>query len=637
MRSTAIALVLTLTALPLGAQSTLQNQVRLADVLPPSIRATQLAMTPDGRRVYYGDSARALWFYDRSGKRNVSVAPGVILDLALSPLGDALAYARSVDNSAEHHVWILPLDPRTGLASGPERRAGQTQGDAPAFSPDGKTLAFARDDANGVSQSVVVVPTSGGRERTVASSLHASVSNIRWSRDGRSLYFGVNAPVPCDPDWSCLALRPEFVRNTGTVRRVSLSGGKVTVVASQVGNGWPGLSTDGSLLAYTDTVFPAHLVVTDTNGRMLRSLPMPARQTVEGWLTASTLVFSDRGDIQRLHALTVADGAVRELVDSLQSIGDPAGSPDGTMIDMADCAGNRCDLRLTHTDGSLIRMIALPDQYGGAGTWSPDSKRVAYLGVTPTGERHLSMVDIAAGAVAQLAAAKGNGWALSWTPDSRAVLLSSLVGGNGPTRRLSVQRVDLDGTARVMREFALGAVPSGGFIVDANSAVVMRGTEIKRVSLDGDSTETPVLPKTPARYLGWFAVTPDRQRLAFRRSREENSDDTNVIEVVNTDGSNRVTIETPFSLFAGPTTIRFLGGSQLIVAGDVPDGQGVGIYLVDIAARSTKRLFSVPFQNYSRELSVSPDGRTILYVTNDRSTPRVFTMDLSSLRGKEKH
>jgi hypothetical protein len=404
MRLSAIALVhvvvLTLAALPLGAQSTSPSQVRLTDVLPPSVRATQLALTPDTRRVYYGDTARALWLYDRDDKRNILVAQGAILDLALSPAGDAIAYARSVDNSSEHQVWILPLDPHTGVASGPEHRAGAAQGDAPAFSPDGKTLAFARDDANGVSQSVVVVPTMGGRERTVASSLHASVSNIRWARDGRSLFFGVNAPVPCDPDWSCLVVKPEFVHNTGTVRRVSLTGGKPVVVASQVGNGWPGLSVDGSLLAYTDTVFPAHLVVADSRGQRLQSLDMPAFQTVEGWLTASTLVVSDRGDIQRLRALTIADGATRVLVDSAMSIADPLTSPDGTMIGMAGCMGVRCDLRITRLDGSLFRTISLPDRYGGAGAWSPDSKHFAYLGVTPTGERRAGVLDVAAGAVA---------------------------------------------------------------------------------------------------------------------------------------------------------------------------------------------------------------------------------------------
>jgi Tol biopolymer transport system component len=36
--------------------------------------------------------------------------------------------------------------------------------------------------------------------------------------------------------------------------------------------------------------------------------------------------------------------------------------------------------------------------------------------------------------------------------------------------------------------------------------------------------------------------------------------------------------------------------------------------------------------SFTNELAVSPDGRTILYVANETMTPRVFTMDLSSLR-----
>src|SRR6185503_21264186 len=201
-----------------AAQSAPPPQTQLIDVLPPSTSATQLALTADAQRVYYGDSTRALWFYDRGTKRTVPLAPGEVFDLTLSPRADALAYARAtLSGAAEHYIYVLPLDARTGLPSGPERRVSVTPGDAPAIAPDGKSLAFARDDASGVSQSVAVIELGSlasmtGRvtERTLAGSLHSSISNIRWSPDGQSIYFGVNPPVPCNPDWSCLELKPEF-------------------------------------------------------------------------------------------------------------------------------------------------------------------------------------------------------------------------------------------------------------------------------------------------------------------------------------------------------------------------------------------------------------------------------------------
>ena len=133
-------LALTLIVLaPLGlhAQATGPQQVRLTDILPAGIRTTQIALTRDANRVYYGDSTRAIWFYDRTDKRNVRLADGEALDLAISPLGDALAFSRTAATTNEHHIWVLPLDARTGLPAGREHRVGTSQGDAPSISADG--------------------------------------------------------------------------------------------------------------------------------------------------------------------------------------------------------------------------------------------------------------------------------------------------------------------------------------------------------------------------------------------------------------------------------------------------------------------------------------------------------------------
>jgi Tol biopolymer transport system component len=633
MRLPAAAL-LVVSAVPLGAQAT-PIQIRLTGVLPPSISTTQLALSSDANRVYFGDSSRAVWLYDRTTKKTVSIAHGEALDITLSQRGDALALARaSTAGTAEHYIYIVPLDPRTGLPSGPERRASASAGDAPSISPDGKMLAFARDDASGVGQSVVVVAMSGGKERALAGSLHSSISNIRWSPDGQSLYYGVNPPVPCNPDWSCLDLKPEFTHHTGTVRRVSLVTGKSEVVASQVANGWPGLSADGSLLAFTDTTYPANLIVADAHGKILHTISMVQRQTVEGWLSGSTLLFSDRGDVQQLTAYSIADGSTKVLADTLPSITDPAASPDGTMLEFVSCASAKCEMHVLRADGTTREIIALPDNYHGSAEWSPDSKHVAYFGDSGVrGELHASVVAAAAGTVKSFSDIKTNAWALAWTDDSRAITLSMVAGGTGAGRKVAMSRVTLDGASRALRDIPLGATPSTGRAIDMTTAITIRGTEVRRVSFDGDSASAVLLPSVPTRYLGWFAQSREHDRIAFRRTADTTSDDVNVIEVLNNDGGNHVTIPLPFALLNGPTTIRFLpGGAQLVVLGFAAGVDGVGAYLVDIVSKSAKRLFTIAGGNFTRELSVSPDGRTIYYVTNGRSTSRVFTMDMASNR-----
>jgi Tol biopolymer transport system component len=631
-----LALTLVVLApLALHAQSAGPQQVRLADILPAGIRTTQIALTRDANRVYYGDSARAIWFYDRNDKRNVRLVDGEALDLTISPLGDALAYSRTATATAEHHVWVLPLDATTGLPAGREHQIGTTQGDVPSISADGKWLAFAADDSTGVGQGVAIVPIAGGRERIVLPFLHSSVSNVRWAPDGRSLFVSVNAPVACNPDWSCLPLKEEFMQTTGSVRRVSVSDGSSRVIAPKVGVGWPGLASDGSMLAYTDTGFPTRVIVADTNGRALHSFPLVGRQTMEGWLGGATLVFSDRGDTRRLRSYSFSDDKVRLLVDSLEQFTDPVWSPDGALIVGTSCTAARCDLRVGRADGSLVRLIPLPDRYGGGGGWSPDQRWISYIGGPPNGDRHVNIVDISAGQVQQLSTVRSPTASLIWSADSRAITVSATIGGTGAGRRATFERIEVGGQPRKLRELALGATPSAANAISATTAVVLRGGELKRVTIDGDSSETILMPKHQARYSGYFTTSLNQDRLAFRRTRDGDLEgDLSVLEVVNADGSGLTTIDVPFPMLNGPSALRFLPDGKQLIATALPsqDERNIAVYLVTVETKAVKKLFTIPISSFTNDLAVSPDGRTILYVANETMTPRVFTMDLSSLR-----
>jgi Tol biopolymer transport system component len=58
----------------------------------------------------------------------------------------------------------------------------------------------------------------------------------------------------------------------------------------------------------------------------------------------------------------------------------------------------------------------------------------------------------------------------------------------------------------------------------------------------------------------------------------------------------------------------------------------VGVYAITVDTKAVQKLFTIPIPSFTGELSLSPDGKTVLYVTNDVTTPRVYTMDLSSIR-----
>jgi len=450
------------------------------------------------------------------------------------------------------------------------------------------------------------------------------------------LFVGVNPPVACNPDWSCLPLKEEFRQTTGSVRRVSVSDGSSRVIAPKVGVGWPGLAADGSMLAYTDTGSSTRVIVADTNGRALHSFQLVGRQTMEGWLGGATLVFSDRGDIRRVRSYSFNDEKVRLLVDSLEQFTDPVWSPDGALLAGASCSAARCELRVGRADGSLVKLIPLPDRYAPGGAWSPDQRWVAYVGGPPNGERHVNVVDVSTGQVQQLSTVRSPTVSVIWSADSREITVSSTVGGTGAGRRVAVERIGYGGgQPRMLREVALGATPSSGNAISATAAVVLRAGELKRVALEGDSSETVLIPKLQARYAGFFTASPKQDRLAFRRTRDGDLDgDFSVLEVVNVDGSGRTTIDVPFPMLNGPSALRFLPDGKQLIATALPsqDERNIAVYLVTVETKAVKKLFTIPIFSFTNDLTVSPDGRTILYVVNETTTPRVFTMDLSSLR-----
>jgi hypothetical protein len=265
----------------------------LANVFPASARVEQFTLTGDGQRTYYTTTSGDVWLYARDNQSNTRIIAGNVWDVSVSQFRDALAYTKGAETRLEQHVWMLPLDPETGLAAGSERLLSARSGDVPSISPDGKWIAFARDDSNGVGQSVVAVSTSGGSERVVASALPSSVGNIRWTPDGKVLYFGVYPPVPFTCAESCLSVPGGNREVPGTIRRVAFAGGLVEVVAT-TGNPSPGLAPDGLKLVFADPGKPRQFVVADTNGQQSDTFNLQATQTLQGWSGKSTLLLTTK-------------------------------------------------------------------------------------------------------------------------------------------------------------------------------------------------------------------------------------------------------------------------------------------------------------------------------------------------------
>jgi len=95
-----------------------------------------------------------------------------------------------------------------------------------------------------VGQSVLIVPV--GRRRRESGGGGDSVERREHPLDARrrTLYIASIPRVACVPEWSCLPLARDLRQPPGTIRRVDVFGGAMTIVRPRAGVA-PGLSPDG--------------------------------------------------------------------------------------------------------------------------------------------------------------------------------------------------------------------------------------------------------------------------------------------------------------------------------------------------------------------------------------------------------
>ncbi|HKH46198.1 MAG TPA: S41 family peptidase [Thermoanaerobaculia bacterium] len=159
----------------------------------PAAAEYQVVWAPDSRRLVYvseRDGGHKLWLYDfATGQESpLAAGPGVDDTPGFSPDGKLLAFQR---NQRELRV----LD----LAAGKDRRIAQVLLDNPplgshrpfAWSPDGRWIAVLGYGER-MFRNVLVVPVEGGEARPASFLAHTNADDLAWSPDGTFLLFATN-------------------------------------------------------------------------------------------------------------------------------------------------------------------------------------------------------------------------------------------------------------------------------------------------------------------------------------------------------------------------------------------------------------------------------------------------------------
>jgi Tol biopolymer transport system component len=152
-------------------------------------KARIAAISPDGRYVVHDDGnfdTSALWMRLVSTASGVQIAPptaGQYDALAFSPDGDAVLYVFSTRTGETASLFRIPV------LGGPPRKLLDDISTAPAFSPDGKRMAFIRPMAAGA-RAIVLANPDGTSQRALATRAGSDTyedTGLAWSPDGTQI------------------------------------------------------------------------------------------------------------------------------------------------------------------------------------------------------------------------------------------------------------------------------------------------------------------------------------------------------------------------------------------------------------------------------------------------------------------
>jgi eukaryotic-like serine/threonine-protein kinase len=267
--------------------------------------------SPDGLGLIYLSNrggAPNLWWQPLDHKAPVQLTAGPGPDTSPSVARDGtIAFLNSRSRNSLL-LYGLADATTTTLGSDASRLWG------PAFSPDGKSIAYSRGDPDG-SWHIWSIPAAGGPAQQISFGKAPEIYP-RFTPDGSSAYFCTFGKEPL------------------SIWRIATAGGPATqVTAPNAGSeAYPDVSPDGRSLVFMRTENGvSHIYIAPTDG----------------------------------------SGAARRLFDAPGNI--PRWSPDGKWISFSPYRGFSSGVFIVHPDGTGLRRLT---ENGGWSVWWPDGEQI---------------------------------------------------------------------------------------------------------------------------------------------------------------------------------------------------------------------------------------------------------------------
>ncbi len=533
------------------------------------------------------------------------------LDYAWSPHSDRLAFARVDESGSSLFIWTMPIDSLTGRATGPARRISRRTGRGPAFSADGRTVAFTvlpASDQGG--PRIVAIPVNGGPEHVLTNE-PGWTQTLQFTRDGRWLYYRHR-------------LRSVDGQGLASIRRVAPNGGEPAEVRKA--RGYFGLSGDGRFMAYRigaeNRAPKPEITIASAEGKELFQVPVTPRMNVIGWSMHGAALLSLLETPQT--ELRVASGTsgtrVPFAAPGNASEDMPSWSPDGTRIAFVRIEGDRSQLVVARADGTRRRVLNRSEQPATISLWSPDGRRIAYgaksgkvmvVDLITGGEKavpNLSRVDV-----------------LQWSRGG-ASLEALQQTGDGVVWRT----VDLSGRVRNVRTLPESTRRTTHTFVGDSVVIQATPLEVMAIPRSG-SPRTIFQPATGERaeYLVVHA-SPDGRFVAIPVGKSDaRGGDHRSVHIIPIARGTRRTLELPNAQYTG--FFWHPDGRHLVTVFDEGPDTPYQLALVPVNGEPLRRLAA---QNASN-IAFAPNGQQFVYSAMTGSSSSIWELDVAAARAQD--
>ena len=372
----------------------------------------------------------------------------------------------------------------------------------PAVSPDGRWVAYARENLSISSELYVLPLTEDGHPAGEPVMAQSGARSPAWSPDGRELFF----------------------TSAGRLMRMKAGAGwKGTAQATGLDVSVPAISQTGRL-AYSRPVTdnniwrqempigskpappPVNLIASTSNDHDARYSPDGTRIAFQSNRSGGIQIWTCGSDGTRCAALTAIKGG--------SNTGTPRWSPDGKWIAFDSGAAGHWDVYVIDANGGVPRRVTNDSVYGAIASWSTDGKWIYFMSFK-TGRSEVWKVPAEGGTAAQLT--RNGGFVAFEAPDEKSLYYTK------QERDATLWRSALDGSGET--EIVTG-VAKRGFAITADSLYYLHEEHERGVALrmrrlaTGKETEISRIVKP---YLG-LSISPDGRYLLYSQTDREDSD-----------------------------------------------------------------------------------------------------------------